>query len=171
MYIGTQTSKLPISVRGSALPVLVPILELTSAHLLLYMFCYFGQYWQHTTFAVLVLSFLSRVCTGTGIRLMPIPVQACQYQYGFILGACLSIVLLLLTVPVPVQAFSQCPYRYWHPYSNNASTDMEHVIIANTSTVIHMMPVLVTFIFANRANTSTGISLMPLLVLVFSQCL
>ena len=45
---------------------------------------------------------------------------------------------------------------------------MEHVIIATTSTVIHMMPVLVTFIFANRANTSTGISLMTILVLVLS---
>jgi len=65
----------------------------------------------------------------------------------------------------------QCPYRYWHPYSNNASTDMEHVIIANTSTVIHMMPVLVSFIFAKNANTSTGISPMPILVLIFSQCL
>ena len=129
MYIGTQTRKLPISVRGSALPVLVPILELTSAHLLLYMFCYFGQYWQHTTFAVLVLPFLSRVCTGTGIRLMPIPIQACQYQYGHMRGAHSSIVFLLLTMPVPVQAFLQCPYWYWHPYSNNASTDMEHIIL------------------------------------------
>ena len=87
------------------------------------LFCYFGQYWQHISFAVLVLSQLSRVCTGTGIRLMPIPVQACQYQYGHILGAHSSIVFLLLTMPVPAQAFSQCPYRYWHPYSNNASTD------------------------------------------------
>jgi hypothetical protein len=92
-------------------------------------FCYFGQYWQYTSFAVLVLSHLSRVCTGTGIRLMPIPVQACQYQYGHLLGARSSIVILLLTMPVPVQAFWQCPYRYWHPYSNNASTDVELVIL------------------------------------------
>jgi hypothetical protein len=57
---------------------------------------------------------------------------------------------------------------------------MEHVIIANTSTVIHMMPVLVTFIFANRANTGhfpydntgIGIVLMPVPVLAsfFQQC-
>ena len=66
---------------------------------------------------------------------------------------------------VPVQAFLQCPYRYWHPYSNNASTDMKHVIIADTSTVIHMMAVLVIFIFANHANTSTGISPMPILAI------
>ena len=62
-------------------------------------------------------------------------------------------------MPVLVQAFLQWLYGYWHPYSNNASTDMEHVIIATTSTVIHMMPVLVTFIFANHANTSTGFPL------------
>jgi hypothetical protein len=162
--------KLPIPVRGSALPVLVPILELTSIHLLLYISWIVLLLWSvlaaHIV-AVLVLSQLSRVCTGTGIRLMPIPVQACQYQYDHILGAHSSIVFLLLTMPVPVQAFLQCPYRYWHPYSNNASTDMEHVIIANTSTVIHMIPVLVSYIFANRANTNTsmGISPMPILVL------
>jgi hypothetical protein len=162
--------KLPIPVRGSALPVLVPILELTSIHLLLYISWIVLLLWSvlaaHIV-AVLVLSQLSCVCTGTGIRLMPIPVQACQYQYDHILGAHSSIVFLLLTMPVPVQAFLQCPYRYWHPYSNNASTDMEHVIIANTSTVIHMIPVLVSYIFANRANTNTsmGISPMPILVL------
>jgi hypothetical protein len=73
------------------------------------LFCYFGQYWQHISFAVLVLSQLSRVCTGTGIRLMPIPilVQACQCQYGHILGARSSIVFLLLTMPVLVEAFLQ----------------------------------------------------------------
>jgi hypothetical protein len=99
---------------------------------------------------------------------MPIPVQACQYQYDHILGAHSSIVFLLLTMPVPVQAFLQCPYRYWHPYSNNASTDMEHVIIANTSTVIHMIPVLVSYIFANRANTNTSMGISPMLILVLA---
>ena len=161
IYVGTQTRKLPIPVRGSALPVLVPILELNSVHLLLYISWIILLLWSvlaaHIV-AVLVLSQLSCVCTGTGIRLLPIPVQACQYQYGHILGARSSIIFLLLTMPVLVQAFLQCPYRYWHPYSNNASTDMEHNITAYTSTVIHMIPILVSFIFANRANTSTGIS-------------
>ena len=163
--------KLPIPVRGSALPVLVPILELTSIHLLLYISWIVLLLWSvlaaHIV-AVLVLSQLSCVCTGTGIRLMPIPVQACQYQYDHILGAHSSIVFLLLTIPVPVQAFLQCPYRYWHPYSNNASTDMEHVIIANTSTVIHMIPVLVSYIFANRANTNTSMGISPMLILVLA---
>ena len=163
--------KLPIPVRGSALPVLVPILELTSIHLLLYISWIVLLLWSvlaaHIV-AVLVLSQLSCVCTGTGIRLMPIPVQACQYQYDHILGAHSSIVFLLLTMPVPVQAFLQCPYRYWHPYSNNASTDMEHVIIANTSTVIHMIPVLVSYIFANRANTNTSMGISPMLILVLA---
>jgi hypothetical protein len=34
IYVGTQTRKLPILVRGSAIPVLVPILKLTSVHFL-----------------------------------------------------------------------------------------------------------------------------------------
>ena len=115
VYVGTQTRKLPMPVRDRAIPVLVPILELPSVHFLSTssgLFCYFGQYWQHISFAVLVLSQLSRVCTGTGIRLMPIPVQACQYQYSHILGARSSIVFLLLTMPVLVQAFLQCLYGY-----------------------------------------------------------
>ncbi len=123
--------KLPIPVRDSAIPVLVPILELPSVHFLFYVSWIVLLLWSvlaaHIV-AVLVLSQLSRVCTGTGIRLLPIPVQACQYQYGHILGARSSIVFLSLTMPVPVQAFLQCPYRYWHPYSNNANTDMEHNI-------------------------------------------
>jgi hypothetical protein len=86
------------------------------------LFCYFSQYWQHISFAVLVLSQLSRVCTGTGIRLMPIPVQACQYQHGHILGAHSSIVFFvandaststgIFAMPIPVLAslFQQCQY-------------------------------------------------------------
>jgi len=35
VYVGTQTRKLPIPVRDSALLVLVPILELTSVHFLI----------------------------------------------------------------------------------------------------------------------------------------
>ncbi len=38
VYVGTQTRKLPIPVRGSAVPVLVPILELTSVLFLIAIF-------------------------------------------------------------------------------------------------------------------------------------
>ena len=38
IYVGTQTRKLPIPVRGSAIPVLVPILELTSVLFLIAIF-------------------------------------------------------------------------------------------------------------------------------------
>jgi hypothetical protein len=38
VYVGTQMRKLPIPVRGSAIPVLVPILELTSVLFLIAIF-------------------------------------------------------------------------------------------------------------------------------------
>ena len=38
MYVGTQMRKLPIPVRGSTIPVLVPILELTSVLFLIAIF-------------------------------------------------------------------------------------------------------------------------------------
>ncbi len=78
-------------------------------------------------------------------------------------------------MPILVLVFSQCPYRYWHPFSNNASSGSEHVRyqyrhfdIVNTNTVIIVMPVLVLLISANCANTSTGIFFIPILVLMLS---
>jgi hypothetical protein len=134
VYVSTQTRKLPIPVRGSAIPVLVPILELPSDHFLFYV----------SWIVLLLWSVLAaQIVCSTGI----VTIESCLYWYWHL---------------------ASTGIWYWHPYSNNASTDMEHVTITNTSTVIHMMPVLVTFIFANCANTSTGISLMTILVLVLS---
>jgi hypothetical protein len=122
--------------------------------------------------------------TGTG---MPVPVRS------HLLGARSSIVILLLTMPVPVQvqAFWQCPYRYWH-FCQLCQYQYGHFTYANTGIGIFLMPIQVlasffqqcqyqyrhfgnahtgTGIFANRANTSTGIFPMPILVLIFSQCL
>ena len=137
--------------------------------------------------------------TSTGIFSMPIPVlasllQQCQTDMEHIIIANTSMVIHMMPVlvififanrantstgiffmPILVLVFSQCLYRYWHPFSNNASSGTEHVRyqyrhldIVNTSTVINVMPVLVILIFANRANTSTGIFFIPILVLILS---
>ena len=65
IYVGTQTRKLPIPVRGSALPVLVPILELTSVHFLIRIFPKYDRIHQYRQriFAIV----------GNG---------SCQYWYG-----------------------------------------------------------------------------------------
>jgi hypothetical protein len=96
-----------------------------------------------------------------------------------------------MPVPVQVQAFWQCPYRYWH-FCQLCQYQYGHFTYANTGIGIFLMPIQVlasffqqcqyqyrhfgnahtgTGIFANRANTSTGIFPMPILVLIFSQCL
>ncbi len=47
IYVGTQTRKLPIPVRGSALPVLVPILKITSVHFLIRIFPKYDKIHQY----------------------------------------------------------------------------------------------------------------------------
>ena len=70
MYVGTQTRKLPIPVRGSALPVLVPILELTSVNFLIRIFPQNDRIHQYRQqiFAIV----------GNG---------SCQYWYGHLASA------------------------------------------------------------------------------------
>jgi hypothetical protein len=79
MDVGTQTRKLPILVRGSAIPVLVPILELTSV---LFLIAFYLVWAANSHANTGIVPFESRLCwywhtayanTGTG---MPVPVRS-----------------------------------------------------------------------------------------------
>ena len=65
VYVSTQTRKLPILVRGSAIPVLVPILKLTRVHFI------FRNFFQRTIeFTVWAAN--SHANTGTGTWQVPV---------------------------------------------------------------------------------------------------
>jgi hypothetical protein len=99
---------------------------------------------------------------------MPVPVRS------YMLGAHSSIVILLLTMPVPVQAFWQCPYRYWH-FCQLCQYQYGHFTYANTKRVVHRIlfwhclcsagPVLVLVLYrvVYRGVTSSffGIGILP----------
>ena len=72
VYVSTQTRKLPILVRGSAIPVLVPILKLTSVHFLICIFL-FPKYDR-------IHQYRQRIFANVGN-------EACQYWYGHLASA------------------------------------------------------------------------------------
>ena len=130
---------------------------------------------------ILVLSHLSRVCTGTGIRLMPILAQACQYQYGHICLVPVPVLLFIANdaststgimtmpipvlafvsiVPIPVMAFYICHYWYWHFLNAYTGTDF----------LLPTMPIPVQAFLAMPIPVLAFLLIVPIPVRAFSLC-